>query len=209
MLEVLNLKLVFPGSAPTFDIPRFFLEPNERVTLTGASGRGKTLFLRSICKLEPSAHGEIWWKGEKIEGTNVPSYRSHVIYVGQRNSFSPGKVSSAFEEVFMYSANKSKKWILELTIDDLKTLGKESSFLKKSLQDLSGGEKQLVQLLRAVALEPDLLCLDEPTSALDLAMVHQVETWLKTRYKGTWIWVTHDSGQADRMGEKNISHLFS
>jgi putative ABC transport system ATP-binding protein len=229
LLEARNLSLQLPGRLPGKDHPifkdqTFGIGIGERVALMGPSGVGKTLFLRSLCLLEPGVSGEILWKSKAISAQSIPEYRSRVIYVGQRSILpsraahprpsspatvqaAPATVQDAFEEVFTFRVNQNKKWNKEVTENALRSFGKSDYFLQNRVDHLSGGEKQLVHLLRAVSLEPDILCLDEPTSALDAETACKVETWLKSTFQGAWIWVTHQREQAQRIGTQVLDFL--
>ena len=74
------------------------------------------------------------------------------------------------------------------------------------LRELSGGERQLAALLRMLQFDPHLLLLDEPASALDESKSKKMEEllndWQKQVPERTWIWVSHDSSQAERVGDE-------
>lgn len=178
----------------------FTLNSQDRVAIQGPSGTGKTLFLRSICLLEKRLTGTLLWKEAPLLPTAIPVYRSEVIYLGQRTTFSHGTVRSAFHEVFQLKVHRDKKWDEALTLECLKLFNRPAQFLDQRLDQLSGGEKQWVQMLRALAVKPRVLCLDEPTSALDPWSTQQFEVCLQKYYEGAWLWVTHQKDQAERVG---------
>jgi putative ABC transport system ATP-binding protein len=89
----------------------------------------------------------------------------------------------------------------------LEAAGREAPFLDKAARDLSGGEVQLLNLLRVLQLDPAILLLDEPTSALDAAATAMVEAmvrnWSERKPEETaTLWVTHDPAQAKRVGNR-------
>ncbi|MCA9022795.1 MAG: ATP-binding cassette domain-containing protein, partial [Planctomycetaceae bacterium] len=78
---------------------------------------------------------------------------------------------------------------------------------KKKSSSLSGGEGQIVALLRALILTPEVLLLDEPTSGLDPETTQQFESiilqWIKTSEPApAFVWITHDRSQAQRLADK-------
>ena len=95
-------------------------------------------------------------------------------------------------------------WNREKTEQALSNLGKAGDFLSKRVENLSGGEKQIVTLLRALSLSPELLCLDEPTSALDQTTALRLERFLLENFTGAWVWVTHLPDQATRISSRQI-----
>lgn len=205
LIEVRSLSLQLKErDRPIFEDRSLTLEAEEKVTLTGPSGSGKTLFLRSICLLERPTKGEIKWRGKAITPSDVPLFRSQVLYVGQGSAFGSSTVEGAFQEVFKFKINAKKKWDRNQILTILDEFGKPKSFLSQPIGQLSGGEKQLINLLRAVSLGPQVLCLDEPTSALDAASSLRIEAWLKGNFKGAWIWVTHQVDQIPRVGTRSI-----
>lgn len=205
LLKVQNFTLVLPHQTrPIFENISLDLGQKEKVALVGPSGSGKTLFLRSVCLLEEGLRGEIQWNGEAIFPEKIPYYRSKMIYVGQRSYLPYGKVENSFSELFNLKMNRGKRWYRDQTEAALKFLGRPSDFLEKRTEVLSGGEKQIVHILRALALEPDFLCLDEPTSALDSTTALRVEDWLNAHFKGSWIWVTHHDEQVKRVSSRVI-----
>jgi len=88
--------------------------------------------------------------------------------------------------------------------------GKPLGFLDKAATDLSGGEAQLVALVRALLLAPQVLLLDEPTSALDPQSVAAVEAlvmnWLDESPEArAFLWITHDHAQARRISTRTLT----
>jgi putative ABC transport system ATP-binding protein len=98
----------------------------------------------------------------------------------------------------------------ERIIQALATTGRDADFLNKSHRDLSGGERQLVAVLRAIQLDPIVLLLDEPTSALDtetrLAVEELVAQWFgRSPQARATVWVTHDAEQTLRVADRVLA----
>ncbi|MBT2372422.1 ATP-binding cassette domain-containing protein [Pseudomonas fluorescens] len=181
----------------------FALHGADRISITGASGSGKSVFLRALALLDAPTSGEILWHNQPVPNAQIPRYRSRICYLSQRPALLEGTVEDNLR--FPYTL---KTWQhLSFDLDAVKTLlahaGKAPDFLSKSAGDLSGGESQIASLIRTLQLEPDVLLLDEPTAALDPASSRDVEAlinaWFAKGSAHAYLWVSHDHEQAQRM----------
>ncbi|MDQ0669189.1 ATP-binding cassette domain-containing protein [Pseudomonas sp. W2I6] len=186
----------------------FQLHRADRLSITGSSGSGKSVFLRALALLDAPTSGDILWNGKVIANAQVPQYRSRISYLSQRPALIEGTVEDNLR--FPYSL----KALHHLSFDPqavkalLAHAGKESGFLAKNAGDLSGGESQVVSLIRTLQLNPDVLLLDEPTAALDPASSGEVEAlisaWAEADSAHAYIWVSHDLEQAQRMSTTHL-----
>lgn len=183
----------------------FTLNGGDRVAITGSSGSGKSVFLRTLALLDAPSSGEVTWGSQPVLATQIPAYRSQVCYLAQRPSLMDGTVEDNLR--FPYSLNifKQRGFDAEKVKALLRQAGKPESFLLKAANDLSGGEAQIVALIRAIQLDPKVILLDEPTAALDPQSARHVETLIDAWFTGdltstrAYIWVSHDLDQAQRM----------
>lgn len=188
----------------------FILNPGARLAITGSSGSGKSVFLRTLALLDAPSGGEVLWRNQAITHSQIPHYRSHVCYIAQRPCMIDGSVEDNLR--FPYSLNiyKQRQFNLEKVKSLLRQAGKQDSFLLKAADDLSGGESQVVSLIRAIALDPQVLLLDEPTAALDPQSSREVEALVTAWFEGgktaprAFIWVSHDHDQAQRMSNSRF-----
>ena len=173
----------------------------EFIAIIGPSGCGKTTLLSIIAGLIKPTTGEILLKGEKI---TKPS--RNIGYMLQRDELFPWRTIE-------------KNALLPLEIKKIKDLSYKTSvinllekyglkdFLKAYPQEISGGMRQRVALIRTLASNPDLLLLDEPFSALDyqtrIAVCDDVYKII-TSEKKTAILVTHDISEAISMADRVI-----
>ncbi len=181
----------------------------ERLGILGPTGAGKSVLLRSMALLDPLDIGSIHWQGRAIAGDAGPAYRSQVIYLHQRPALLEGTVEDNLRYPFSLRTHVAKRFDRDRVAHLLEGLGRPTTFLGKLCRDLSGGEAQIVALLRAIQLDPAMLLLDEPTASLDPATARDVEGlidgWFaegaRTR---SLVWVSHDREQALRVTDRKL-----
>lgn len=186
----------------------------DRIALTGSSGAGKSLLLRSLAMLDPVQQGAVLWRGKPVSDAEVPEFRSQVMYLGQRNSLLEGTVEHNLRAPYGLKIHAGKAYNADRIIGWLSQLGRSADFLKKGHAQLSGGETQIMSLLRALQLDPIALLADEPTSAMDtqtaVAAEQLVLSWLDApsrdakQERRALVWVSHDAAQAERLATRNF-----
>jgi len=186
------------------------LHAGERVALIGASGSGKSVLLRALALLDAPSSGEVLWLGEPVTAPRIPYFRSCACYLTQRAALVEGNVMENLRLPFTLKHNRDKRFDAATAAGLLELAGKPRRFLDKAGSDLSGGEAQLVALVRALLLAPQVLLLDEPTSALDPQSVAAVETlvmnWLDASPDArAFLWITHDHAQARRVSTRTLT----
>ncbi|MBE9143628.1 ABC transporter ATP-binding protein [Planktothrix mougeotii] len=179
------------------------LSPGVSLGLVGATGTGKTLLLRTLAGLDPVDEGEIKLGNRPLNQCYMPEYRSFVIYLHQRPILLEGTVETNLKSVYTLSVHRQKSYNYQRVDNWLLDIGRSPNFLQQSAQNLSGGETQLVALIRALQLDPLVLLLDEPTASLDPRTTEQVESliqrWLTENPERACIWTSHDSKQLHRV----------
>jgi putative ABC transport system ATP-binding protein len=186
------------------------LRAGDRLAITGPSGSGKTVLLRAIAMLDPVESGTIRLRGREIRSEHIPTYRSEVVYLHQRPALLDGCVATNLEHPYSLKIHRTRSFDRNRIVDLLGGLGRDEAFLHKSSRDLSGGEAQIVALLRAVQLDPAVLLLDEPTASLDQSAVWAIESlirrWLDEESEGrAVVWVSHDMQQARRVSTSSLA----
>ncbi|MEA5422067.1 ATP-binding cassette domain-containing protein [Synechococcus sp. CCY9202] len=183
------------------------LQPGDRLALVAPSGAGKTLLLRSLALLDPLQQGRLWLRGRTPVAWGLPVWRSCLIYLAQRPVLFPGTVRDNLQAVFQLAVHQERRWRPDILEGWLETLGRDRAFLDLDAERLSGGEGQLLNLLRALQLEPDILLLDEPTASLDPASTEAVESllagWLEGGDRACMI-TSHDGDQLRRFGNRRL-----
>ena len=210
VLSVKNLKKNF-GSTEVLKGVSFELEKGQVLSVVGSSGGGKTTLLRCLNFLETPDSGEICVNGETVfscDGKEPPVIASDV-----QKSF-----GLVFQQFNLFPHMNILK---NMSIAPIKLLGMskqdaESNALKLldkvGLKDradaypsqLSGGQKQRVAIVRALAMNPDVMLFDEPTSALDPEMVGEVLNVMKDLAQSgmTMVIVTHEMGFAREVADR-------
>jgi putative ABC transport system ATP-binding protein len=185
------------------------VRPGDRLALTGPSGSGKTVLLRSLALLDAHDAGSIEWDGRILRGEAAPAFRKEVVYLHQRPALFEGTVEDNFRHPFALKSHAGKRFDRARVAGILGSLKRDENFLGKSSRDLSGGEAQIVALVRCLQLDPTMLLLDEPTASLDRATAAAVEELLhrwqeeSPRERGV-LWVSHDFEQIRQVGFRTL-----
>lgn len=207
IIEVRHLKKSFDNLEVLHDID-FTVSKGEVVTIIGASGSGKSTFLRCLNMLETPNAGSVKYHGKDIlKGEiNVNVHRSKVGMVFQ--SFNLFNNKSVLENCVigqMKVLKRNREEATKAAMKYLKKVGMEKFAQAGSVQ-LSGGQKQRVAIARALCMEPEVLLFDEPTSALDPEMVSEVLKVMKVLANEglTMIVVTHEMQFARDVSSKVV-----
>lgn len=182
------------------------IKKGEVVAIIGPSGSGKSTFLRCLNRLEESTDGEITFEGTDITSpkVNINLHRQKMGMVFQHfNLFNNLSIINNIAYAPMKLKKIKKSDAYEQATALLKTVGLEDKANAYPSQ-LSGGQKQRVAIVRALAMEPDVLLFDEPTSALDPEMVGEVLEVMRRLAKDgmTMVVVTHEMGFAREVASK-------
>lgn len=187
----------------------FALNPGDWLGLVAASGAGKTLLMRNLVLLDPIHEGEVWFEGRSLADWHLPTYRTQVIYLSQRATPWPGTVEDNLRHVFTLNAHRQCRYDPDRVRHWLAQVGRDNTFLQRQASQLSGGEMQLLALVRSLQLDPTILLLDEPTASLDPDTTHHVEALLKTwlaQPNHACLFTSHDPTQVERLTSRQL-HL--
>ena len=175
-VETLNLSCGYDSKFVLKDI-NFKIEKNELIGVIGPNGSGKTTLIRAMTKILKLQEGNVFFDGRDINklGFRELAKKVAVVSQGYDTDFDMpvedfvllGRLP--YRRIFQFLETETDLKIAEQAMELTDTL----PFKERLLNELSGGERQLVFIARALAQEPELLLLDEPTSHLDIA--HQVK----------------------------------
>jgi cell division transport system ATP-binding protein len=209
MIRFDQVTKTYPGTTrPALGNVSLEVLKGEFVFLVGASGSGKSSFLRLILKEERPTKGKIHVLGHDLTtlaNRKVPYFRRSLGVVFQDFRLLPAK--TVFDNVAftLQVIGKSKGFIQEAVPDVLKMVGLAGK-AGRFPHELSGGEQQRVAIARAIVNKPAILLADEPTGNLDPATSAGIMTLLSTiNANGTTVLMaTHDSGIVDTMKRRVI-----
>lgn len=179
---------------------------NEIVSLIGPSGSGKSTLLRCMNLLEIPTSGRILFKDEDItaKGVNINVHRQKMGMVFQHFNVFPNMTVEQNITMAPVILNKmTKEQAHKKALELLERVDlKDKADVKPA--KLSGGQKQRLAIVRAMAMEPEVMLFDEPTSALDPEMVGEVLEVIKNLAKSgmTMMIVTHEMGFAKEISDR-------
>ena len=209
IIKVNGLKKHFTGgTVKALDGVDLEIKKGEVIVIIGPSGCGKSTFLRSLNLLETPTDGEIFLEGVNITDpqNNINLHRQKMGMVFQQFNLFPHMTilrNIALAPVKLLKQNK--KHAEENAMALLKRVGLADRANAYPSQ-LSGGQKQRIAIVRALAMNPEVMLFDEPTSALDPEMVGEVlEVMKELAQEGmTMVVVTHEMGFAKEVADKVI-----
>ena len=230
MLEiVLNKVSKNYGTKKVLNNVNFEIKTNEKVALIGQNGCGKSTILKMISKEENQNSGDIFIRKDAKVGLlkQIPDSELNNYYVKEilYNSFKNINIIKEkmdLEEQKMYTLkdNELEKCInkysklqeeyinlggyeIDSKIDKITSAFKVEKLLDKKYENLSGGEKTIINLISILLEEKDILLLDEPTNHLDISMIEWLENYL-INCKKTVLIVSHDRYFLDKVTNKTI-----
>ena len=207
LIKVENLQKAF-GENRVLQGINTEIKKGEVVVVIGPSGSGKSTFLRCLNLLEQPTGGNIYFEGVNItdKSVNINAHRMKMGMVFQHfNLFPHMTVLQNMTAAPIKLLKKPKEQARQEALELLKKVGLEDRANDYPNQ-LSGGQKQRIAIVRALAMNPDVMLFDEPTSALDPEMVGEVLDVMKELAKSgmTMVVVTHEMGFAREVASRVV-----
>ncbi len=184
------------------------IQKGEKVVIVGASGSGKSTYLRCLNLLEIPTGGEVWFEGERItdKKIDINRIRQKMGMVFQHFNLFPHlsilqNITLAPVKLKLQTKEQAEQRAREL-LQRIGLADKADTYPSM----LSGGQKQRIAIVRTLAMNPDVILFDEPTSALDPEMVGEVLELMKELAKEgmTMVVVTHEMGFAREVATRVI-----
>ena len=205
MIKTVNLHKSF-GNLHVLTGVNETIHKGEVVSIIGPSGGGKSTFLRCLNLLEKPEKGQIFFEGQEITGkkVDIDKHRQKMGMVFQQFNVFP---HLTVEENITLAPTMLKGKTKAEASDMAKELLNRVGLIDKLYEmpgNLSGGQKQRLAIVRALAMEPDVMLFDEPTSALDPEMVGEVLDVIKGLVATgmTSIIVTHEMRFAEEVSDR-------
>mgnify|MGYP002706999859 CR=1 FL=1 len=228
ILDVNKLGINF-GYGQLFEDVSFSINEGESISIVGPNGCGKSTMLKIIAGLEKPDNGQVSIKKDAkvayLDQTGSSIEDSRTVYEILKDGFDElkemerqlAKLQAKLEsgitgmeydttlerycslmERFSIAGGYDMDVNINTVVEGLKL---DKNLLTQSYNDLSGGEKTLVQLAKALIIKPDLILLDEPTNHLDIDRIEWLEGYIKS-FKGASVIVSHDRYFLDKMSNK-------
>jgi len=172
------------------------VDKGEFITLLGSSGCGKTTTLRMVAGFEKPTKGDIYLDGKNITETSAKLRNMGMVF----QSYALFPTMTVYENIcFGLRVRKIDDSEIHKKVNQLLELGHLEGLSNRYPAQLSGGQQQRVALLRALAIEPNVLLLDEPLSNLDAKLRVEIRKEIRkiqSKLNITTIYVTHDQEEA-------------
>ena len=205
-LIIKNLQVKHGAITATDDLS-FTINKGELVTIIGSNGAGKTTLLRALSGLLPISGGEMSWNGKSIVGVQAENLvRLGIVHVSEGKAVIPElTVSENLQLGGIW--RKDKADIAAATAEVIELFPRLGERLSQGADSLSGGERQMLAIGRAIIARPELLLLDEPSlglAPLIIEQIFQAIDALRHRFGLTVILVEQNAMSALRIADRGI-----
>ena len=205
LLSVRNLDVCFGKKRKPFKAVNnvsFDIYKGETFGLVGESGSGKTTIGRAIARINPTSAGEVWFKGEKINGKiskqldRQVTRQIQMIFQDPMASLNERAKVDYIVSEGLYSGERITEDERKARVEQaLAEVGLLPEFATRFPHEFSGGQRQRIGVARALIMQPEFIIADEPISALDVSIRAQVLNLLSELQREralTYLFISHD-----------------
>ncbi|APX71242.1 ATP-binding cassette domain-containing protein [Companilactobacillus allii] len=178
------------------------IKRGKYVTFVGPSGSGKSTLMRILASMISASSGEALFNGKHISSYEPTKYRQRVSYAFQQPTLFGKTIRENLE--FPYEV-RGEEFDEAQVVKLLKYVNLDESYIDKSVNDVSGGEKQRIALLRNLIFKPEVLITDEVTTGLDSdnkEIIHSILNKFNQDDGLTILRVTHDDSEIEQSTDK-------
>ncbi|MCK9557773.1 MAG: ATP-binding cassette domain-containing protein [Candidatus Cloacimonetes bacterium] len=193
MLEI-DIKRLYYGDKTLLSDIRLSVKVSERILIVGPTGVGKSSLLNTLNLMNQNYEGSILYEGKDLREYPPFELRSQICMVMQEPYLGEGTVQDILLEPLWFHSNRSHRSEerRERMLGLFQNFRLPESHLTKQAEQLSGGEKQRIALVRTLLLNPKILLLDEISSALDQNTSGIISDCIFKHYPGAVIAISHD-----------------
>ncbi len=190
----IDIKHLYYGEQTLARDIKLQVSTQERILIVGATGTGKSSLLNTLNLMNQSYEGQVLFEGKPLQDYHPYELRASISMVMQETFLGEGTVQEILDEPLKYAALKHKDHAgrTQRLHELLESFKLSPDYLGKKTNQLSGGEKQRIGLIRTLLLKPQILLLDEITSALDQKTSGIISDCVFGTYPGTVIAISHD-----------------
>jgi ABC-type Fe3+/spermidine/putrescine transport system ATPase subunit len=203
-LALRGVRKVFPNGTVAVDEFSLEVERGEFIALLGPSGCGKSTTLRMIGGFEDPSGGDVLIKGRRVNGQPPEQLSTNMIFQNYALFPHMNVLENVAYGLRVKGVDRARRQARAEEV--LKRVGLHTH-ARRSIDQLSAGQRQRIAIARALAVDPDLLLLDEPLGALDANTRAYMQTELKLLQKGlgiTFVFVTHSQAEAMAMADRIV-----
>jgi len=203
------------------------IQPGETLGLVGESGCGKTTLGRVMVRLEEATDGDLFFKGNKVEGNTIVNdkeggpkrtkynHAAQIIFQNPYSSLNPRKtIRDIISTPLQQRGIRNPHELEEKTVTLLERVGLQKGQIDRYPHQFSGGQRQRIGIARALAMQPQFIVADEPVSSLDVSIQAQVINLLEElqeEFHLTYLFISHDLSVvnylSDRVAVMYLGHI--
>ncbi len=197
-IQIKNLSFKYPNGKTIFNNFNLFINNNEKIGIIGSSGNGKSTLIKLIMGYYKVSDNTIFINNQDINSYNLKSLRQQISYINQNTKLFNKSIYDNIKYGNTLTNEEIDNIFIKYNLDRVFNNINKNISVGVNGDELSGGQKQIIQLLRIYNKNNKILILDEPTSALDIETKNIFINLIKEiSINSTLIVITHDESNLD------------